>query len=137
MKPSGIVSFYNVPDDAGDPDVKVYVNNELVETGGGGSDDLNTAKLTVNIPQNNKNAKGFGTIATVYAACINGNETTSYYEIPQDDETVTIDIVLYKGAAYVEIDTASYSGATVSGDITEISTFHYTMSGDGVINLTE
>ena len=135
MKPSGIVSFYNVPDDAGDPDVKVYVNNELVETGGGGSDDLTAAKLTVNIPQNN--AKGFGTIATVYAACINGNETTSYYEIQQDDETVTVDIVLYKGAAYVEIDTASYSGATVSGDITEISTFHYTMSGDGVINLTE
>lgn len=38
MKPSGIVSFYNVPADAGDPDVKVYVNNELFETGGGSSD---------------------------------------------------------------------------------------------------
>ena len=46
MKPSGIVSFYNVPDDAGDPDVKVYVNNELVETGGGGESDFTTCEVT-------------------------------------------------------------------------------------------
>ena len=41
MKPSGILNFENVPAGADDPDVKVYVNGELVETGGGGgsSDD--------------------------------------------------------------------------------------------------
>ena len=37
MKPSGVLNFENVPADAGDPDVKVYVNGDLVETGGGGS----------------------------------------------------------------------------------------------------
>lgn len=46
MKPSGIVSFYNVPADAEDPDVKVYVNNELVETGGGGGGDFSTCTVT-------------------------------------------------------------------------------------------
>lgn len=47
MKPSGILNFENVPADAGDPDVKVYVNGSEVEIGGGGDSDFTTAVMTV------------------------------------------------------------------------------------------
>lgn len=45
MKPSGIINFENVPADAGDPDVKIYVNGEEVSSGGGGGD-FTTAVIT-------------------------------------------------------------------------------------------
>lgn len=36
--PSAVVAFENVPDDAADPVVDVYVNGEKVSSGGGGAD---------------------------------------------------------------------------------------------------
>lgn len=40
MKPSGILNFENVPADAGDPDVKVYVNGVKVNNGSGGDGNM-------------------------------------------------------------------------------------------------
>lgn len=44
--PSGVFNYTQVPDDAGDADVKVYVNGEEVSAGGGGGDTVKIATIT-------------------------------------------------------------------------------------------
>ena len=89
MKPSGIVSFYNVPDDAGEPDVKVYVNNELVETGGGGGGDFSTCTVT----------PGANGITVNMPVVDEENNTLSLQGILFDPATV----VLYKGSLVIPV----------------------------------
>lgn len=95
MKPSGVLNFENVPADASDPDVKVYVNGEEVSSGGGSSD-YTTATINivskamqsnyVGLPVVVEDAETFtGSFAVSYAA--NGSE---------------FKVILYKGRAYFD-----------------------------------
>lgn len=43
--PSAVVAFENVPEDAADPVVDVYVNGEKVDTGGGGGGDITVFEI--------------------------------------------------------------------------------------------
>lgn len=107
MKPSGIVSFYNVPADAEDPDVKVYVNNELVESGGGGSSDLSFCNLTIGEDFDRTPIS----LTLPYLSDLEGSEAlvvgtqfnTGVYKIP-----------LYKGVC---VGSAAYTSITATGDV--------------------
>ena len=103
MKPSGILNFENVPLDAGDPDVKVYVNGELVETGGGSSD-LTLATITI--------AEDSDTEYLSAMAYVDGDaiKTMAAMECSAGD---TFTVPLYKGTFVLQGPT---SNLTVTGD---------------------
>ena len=88
MNPSGILSFWQVPEDAGDPDIKVYVNGELVETGGGGGD-FSTCTVT----------PGSNGITVNMPVVDEENNTLSLQGILFDPAKV----VLYKGSLVIPV----------------------------------
>lgn len=107
MKPSGILNFENVPDDAGDPDVKIYVNGEEVSAGGGSSD-FTTATMTINT---GSGVKGL-LMPIIYdeepAGIIETFPTTGS-ELEDGEYT----IMLYKG--FLGVEQHQGSSITVSG----------------------
>lgn len=127
MKPSGIISFYNVPDDAGDPDVKVYVNNELVEIGGGGGEsDFSLVTMTVAGEAND--------VATNFPTVVNAGGTDAAVgggvEISGG---LTYPVILYKGVAFVFFtDEVTF---TVSGDA-EITGQMIKVTGDFTLTIS-
>ena len=119
MKPSGILNFENVPADAGDPDVKVFVNGEEVSAGGGGDSDFTTATVTISAVHVTDiplpfidDTDGYECVYVIYP-------TNAYdagvYKVP-----------LYKGKLMVETNTSSI---TVTGDA-EYSEGVLTITGD-------
>lgn len=113
--PSAVVSFNAVPEDAADPDVKVYVNGELIESGGGGGGgDLSTAIVTLTI------AEG---CSCFLPYCNDGNndpeavaaDTIAYY-------SGEYNVVLYKGEALLSANDLSVVSA-VSGDAEQDATY--------------
>lgn len=132
MKPSGIVSFYNVPEDAGDPDVKVYVNNELVESGGGGGDgDFTTATITLANPDNEEtHMRGYYPIVdeskgiVLSRINIGGNDVTCLAN------NASYTVPLYKGK-YTGIG-LSLEEMEISGDA-EYDGEYLTVTGDCTI----
>lgn len=112
MKPSGVLNFENVPQDAGDPDVKVYVNGEEVSTGGGGDSDFTTTTITV---VNNKASDIYARFACLQEDAI--NEMTSPFIEASSTEDVTI--IMYKGSAVgylYDNDGMIDTGVSITGD---------------------
>lgn len=110
MTPYGKLSFWNVPDDADDPVVEVYVNGELVDYQGGGGEDLTTCTLTIIAPESVVNADAEITIAYIDTVrnCIKATGET--IALSGD---ATYQIPLYKGKQI-----ASHNKPmTMSGDI--------------------
>lgn len=127
MKPSGILNFENVPADAGDPDVKVYVNGSEVEIGGGGDSDLTTCELTVT-------TSGDAYYDSITAPLIYNNEA-AIGSASATDETTVYTIILYKGSAK-GISLIDLTGTvTLSGDIAQDGPA-YTVTGDAAITIS-
>lgn len=122
MKPSGIVSFYNVPADAEDPDVKVYVNNELVESGGGGSSDLSICTMTIG-----ENYDRNYVLISIPEASDLYNESS----VGKSYNTGTYNVILYKGQCIGELGT---EGAVVTGNATVDEYGSVTITGDFEVN---
>lgn len=99
MKPSGIINFENVPADAGDPDVKIYVNGEEVSSGGGGGD-FSTCTVT----------PGTDGIETFLPVVDEENDTIKMQYSPSDP----VKVVLYKGS--LQVDTLQLVVDDISGD---------------------
>lgn len=114
MKPSGILSFWQVPEDAGDPDIKVYVNGELVETGGGSSD-FTTCTVT---------PKDKGLYAEIP---IIANDVLT---MSDPDGVLSAEVPLYKGTLVMNFPNA-YFEVDVSGNATyDSGTGELVITGD-------
>lgn len=106
----------------------VKVNGEEYG-GGGGSSDFSTAEVTLIV----------GTVSYVamQGACIRerggvGSIRTSYF-IEENTTSVT-QAVLYQGMGFVMIDTEAT--VSVSGNIQEVSTGYYSITGDCTITIS-
>ena len=133
MKPSGVLNFENVPTDAGDPDVKVYVNGDLVETGGGGSSDFALATLTIG---NNIQCDVFGAVF----------DLSQMFELPADTLPTVISqmsepsegsytVCLYKGCTVLNCFNDNMDHVEISGNIEPIDppvegSYLYVITGD-------
>ena len=122
MKPSGILNFENVPADAGDPDVKVFVNGEEVSAGGGDSD-FTTATVTI--------ATGLGIRNFLLPEIVDNEEYVAIlcaYPAPasilDDGEYL---VPLYKGKLVIE--NAGIQELTITGDAT-FEDYMLTITGD-------
>lgn len=138
MKPSGILNFENVPQDAGDPDVKVYVNGELVETGGGGKSDFTVANVSIGAD-------------TMIQLCVL-TDPSELYSLPAgtlptvitdyvDAEEGTYSVPLYKGHAIIICLRESLDDVETSGDIEHINepgsdAFLFDVTGDCSVTYT-
>ena len=111
-KPSAVVSFNAVPEDAADPDVKVYVNGELVESGGGGSGDLSIATVTIGADSDTGTLGGSFVYKKEYEIYENDG-SAGYIDAAAEQE---YEIILYKGVAYVDLGESEYT--SLSGDVT-------------------
>ena len=126
MTPSGILSFWNVPDDASDPDIKVYVNGELVEMGGGGESDFSLATMTI--------AGEFDSATLNIPTVLNngGTDCAVGGEMPISTGE-TYHVILYKGVGFVYF---SYElNYTVSGDA-EITDSMIKVTGDFTLTIS-
>lgn len=96
MKPSGVLNFENVPADAGDPDVKVYVNGAEVSAGGVGDSDFSTAEVTITISDENVNA--------IIIPIATDNDDYGETADTGIAASGTYSVILYKGKALGAID---------------------------------
>lgn len=108
MKPSGILNFENVPADADDPDVKVYVNGELVETGGGDSSDFTTAVVTSDDTTYQ--------ISMLAPVAMDEEGMSASFVIETLDIGASITVILYKGYAVIPVNLSDDDTLDVTGD---------------------
>lgn len=140
MKPSGVLNFENVPNDAGDPDVKVYVNGDLVESGGGGSSIGKYATVTlecddtydeVYVPCDTQYPPGADVCWGIqYLTVTDGKAKVLLLDGATDDATRLYNIEAKKNDSY-------YTGTPVSATggctVEDGSVF---VTGDGTVTLT-
>lgn len=119
MKPSGILNFENVPQDAGDPDVKVYVNGELVETGGGGGD-FTTAIVSV--------SEDVNVIATYLLT--NGDDTSLWTDSGMYADMSPFIIPLYKGKIIMVPSGGNVVSVTANNDNAKAEDGKLVITGD-------
>ena len=129
--PSGVFNYTQVPDDAGDADIKVYVNGEEVSSGGGGSSDFSTAKVTII----NNDANGIN----LYAAVV-GENYMDCTDSVGGSASKEINIALYKGKAFAILRTAG--GSLIDEDIETTGDIDFddgdiTITGNGTITYGE
>lgn len=133
MKPSGVLNFENVPADAGDPDVKVYVNGSEVSAGGGGDSDFDTVKVTF---VNNDTVKNLEPHISVIMES-DGDKFIVADPLIMSETSEELDVVLYKGSAdgglYMSGSVVT-EGVTVSGDI-EYDDGYITITGNGTVTI--
>lgn len=122
--PSAVVSFNAVPEDAADPDVKVYVNGELVESGGGGGGDLSTCKVTFDADSSTGSLK----LPNYIEDCATGS-----FSVSANSEA---NAILYKGAAIIEKTNPADILTVVSGSAEVNDDGTVSVTGDCVINYT-
>ena len=121
--PSGILSFVAVPDDAGDADVKVYVNGELVESGGGGDSDFAIAKWT-------------NTIANLkIVGCFIDEETIAPTTMSTEFDVGSYDLAMYKGSGVCYMDPSGVEYVEFTGDAEVDVDGTITYTGDFTISL--
>ena len=123
-KPKGVLSFWNVPADADDPDIKVYVNGALVE--GSSSSDISIATITIREPDVIVNPDARLTVAYLddYDNCVKATG-----EIISLQDGAIIRVPLYKGKQI-----GSYSGLISStGGVTLDGEGWIIITGDGEI----
>ena len=121
--PSAVVSFNAVPEDAADPDVKIYVNGELVESGGGSSD-ITTATVKLS----NDSSSGYISMPL----CYDLEGYTGLYGLGPVAADGEYTVALYKGAAYINVITGTDVLSVVSGDA-ELDENAIKVTGDCVI----
>ena len=134
MKPSGILNFENVPADAGDPDVKVYVNGSEVEIGGGGDSDFTIAVVTINNTGE--------TDLKLLASYIVGDDIDILPNVPvDDDDTTELQLILYKGSLRTALLTPDQQilkeNIATTGSIEASAEGMLTITGDGTITVGE
>lgn len=131
MKPSGILNFENVPADAGDPDVKVYVNGSEVEIGGGSSD-FTTAAVTL------ANSTGDLDDIVLAAPFIVEGEISIMPDVTRGHQA-TLEIVLYKGSLVCTVTTDDNQmiteNITTTGAIEDLGGGYLQITGDGTITV--
>lgn len=106
--PSGVFNYTQVPDDAGNADIHVYVNDEEV-TAGGGSSDFTTCQMTID--------ENFSDGCLIYAPFVINNIDGGILSVfNASDEAIpagTYPIALYKGKTMVYCAESSFN---VSGN---------------------
>ena len=140
MKPSGVLNFENVPADAGDPDVKVYVNGDLVESGGGGASigKFVTVNLIcddtydeVYVPCNTQYPAGDVVCWGIqYLTVTDGKAKVLLLDGAADDATLLYSITAMKGEFYYDGTPVSATGGC------EIVDNQVLVTDDGTVTLT-
>ena len=129
MKPSGLLSFWQVPEDAGDPDVKVYVNGELVEAGSG-SGDFTTASVTLT-------GNDVILVNVAYLVTSDG-ETQLVTSDAMTPEASPMTIPLYKGKIVLVPSGSKFESVTANNDNASIdSDGNLVITGDVEITSVE
>lgn len=124
--PSAVVSFNAVPEDAADPDVKVYVNGELVESGGGGGGDLSACKITFDA----ESGSGYVDVAYFIEIPDGPYGTSGKFRVTAN---AVADAILFKGKCYVEKKNVLDTITVVSGSAVDADGM-IEVSGDCVLN---
>ena len=127
--PSGVFNYTQVPDDAGDADVKIFVNGEEVSAGGGSSD-FTVAKISVT------NQHSDAIQLNIANADDDENTSSDQINISGGSTVDNINVILYKGNAYGTLFDSNgqliEEDVTVSGDV-EFDEGDVTVTGDGTI----
>ena len=103
-----------------------YINGVPFDSGGGSSD-FSTAEVTI---INNNNSE----VWFIDGIVVEADQLNIYGFKAEPNTTETVEILLYKNQAYMEIgDGFTYS---LSGDITEVEASKVMITGDGTITIS-
>ena len=114
----------------------MYLGSNKVEIGvnnaGGSSSDFSTAQVTV------INSSSYN--ISVSCPCIymeDGENLALSEAYCEKSATTVIPCILYKGVCEISVSSSSPISASISGDIEEIVAFHYSVTGNGTITITD
>lgn len=118
---------------------EVKVNGEPAGGGGGGGD-FSTAQVTID------NSNNQGSYPPIYGSIIDSYNQGGFPptlidctggKIAPYDPIQTYTIILYKGKAKLSVDVLSGENITISGNVTDLGSDNYLITGDGTITITQ